>query len=50
MERLLRGETILPVITIPSKPISKQNLIDSARQIVNIMSGLVHSLMENSET
>ncbi len=48
VERLLRGETILPVITIPSKPMTKRNPIDSARQIVNIMSGLFHSLMETA--
>jgi ABC-type sugar transport system substrate-binding protein/anti-anti-sigma regulatory factor len=50
VERLLRGETIPPVITIPSKPITSQNIIDAAMQIVNIMPGLFQSLMEYNET
>jgi anti-anti-sigma regulatory factor len=49
VERLLQGQTIPPVITIPSKPITAENIMDSAMQIVNIMPGLFHSLMEHSE-
>jgi ABC-type sugar transport system substrate-binding protein/anti-anti-sigma regulatory factor len=49
VERLLRGEAVPDVITIPSKLISAQNLIDSAMQIVQIMPGLFHSLVEGSE-
>jgi anti-anti-sigma factor len=47
--RLLRGEAIPDVITIPSKLITGQNLIDSAMQIVRIMPGLFHSLLEGGE-
>jgi anti-anti-sigma regulatory factor len=50
VERLLRGEIVQDVITIPSKLISAQNLIDSAMQIVSIMPGLFHSLVESAET
>jgi ABC-type sugar transport system substrate-binding protein/anti-anti-sigma regulatory factor len=46
---LLRGEDIPTVITIPSKLITAQNLIDSAMQIVNIMPGLFQSLQESGE-
>jgi ribose transport system substrate-binding protein len=47
--QLLRGEAIPDVITIPSKLITAQNLIDSAMQIVRIMPGLFHSLQESGE-
>src|SRR5262245_32599657 len=50
VDLLLRGEIVPEVITIPSKPITAQNIIDSAMQVVNIMPGLFHSLMEHSET
>jgi ribose transport system substrate-binding protein len=49
VERLLRGEDIPAVITIPSKLITAQNLIDSAMQIVRIMPGLFHSLQAGGE-
>jgi ABC-type sugar transport system substrate-binding protein/anti-anti-sigma regulatory factor len=49
VERLLRGEDIPAVITIPSKLITAQNLIDSAMQIVRIMPGLFHSLQASGE-
>jgi ribose transport system substrate-binding protein len=49
VEQLLRGEAIPDVITIPSKLITAQNLIDSAMQIVRIMPGLFHSLQESGE-
>jgi ribose transport system substrate-binding protein len=47
--RLLQGEAIPQVITIPSKLITAQSLIASAMQIVNIMPGLFHSLQESGE-
>jgi ABC-type sugar transport system substrate-binding protein/anti-anti-sigma regulatory factor len=47
--RLLGGEAIPDVITIPSKLITAQNLIESAMQIVRIMPGLFHSLQEGGE-
>jgi ABC-type sugar transport system substrate-binding protein/anti-anti-sigma regulatory factor len=47
--RLLQGEAIPAVITIPSKLITAQNLLDSAMQIVQIMPGLFHSLIESGE-
>jgi ABC-type sugar transport system substrate-binding protein/anti-anti-sigma regulatory factor len=50
VQQLLQGEEIPEVITIPSKPITAQNIMDSAMQIVNIMPGLFHSLMEHNET
>jgi ribose transport system substrate-binding protein len=49
VERLLQGETVPSVITIPSRLITAQNLIDSAMQIVRIMPGLFHSLQESAE-
>jgi anti-anti-sigma regulatory factor len=49
IERLLRGEAIPEVITIPSRLISAQNLIESAMQIVRIMPGLFHSLQAGGE-
>jgi ABC-type sugar transport system substrate-binding protein/anti-anti-sigma regulatory factor len=48
--RLLQGQAIPSVITIPSKLISERNLIDSAMQIVDIMPGLFHSLLESGAT
>src|SRR4051794_27439078 len=47
--QLLHGKAIADVITIPSRLITAQNLIDSAMQFVRIMPGLFHSLQEGGE-
>ncbi|MFO7168489.1 MAG: substrate-binding domain-containing protein [Chloroflexota bacterium] len=49
LDRLLKGEDIPTEITIPSKLITPQTLLDSAMQIVSVMPGLFQSLMESSE-
>jgi ABC-type sugar transport system substrate-binding protein/anti-anti-sigma regulatory factor len=47
--RLFQGEAIPSVITIPSKLIAAQGLLDSAMQIVRIIPGLLNSLQESGE-
>jgi anti-anti-sigma factor len=46
---LLRGERVAPEITIASRLITSENLLDAAIQTVQIMPGLFQSLLENAE-
>lgn len=49
VRRLLRGEEIPPVITIPSKLITSANLLSAAMETVRLMPGLFQSLLESGE-
>jgi anti-anti-sigma regulatory factor len=47
--RLIHGEDLPQTITIPSKLITRERLLDSAMETVRLMPGLFQSLMESGE-